>query len=264
MTKQPKLYFFQSGVLKTKLQAVKMNQGLNEPFDIPVPWYFIEHPKGNIVIDGGNAVECARDPYKHWGAITDTYFPAMTEQEGCINALEQHKLDPASVKFVLFSHLHLDHTGAAGRFPDALHIVQRSEYEYAFAPDWFAKAAYIRKDFDNPSIRWHFLDGFLTDGYDLFGDGTIRMFFSPGHAAGHQSFLITLPKSGSILLTVDASYTLDHWNEKALPGLMTSAVDTVRSVSRLKEIARKTSALVVTGHDPDAWSSFKKAPDHYE
>jgi glyoxylase-like metal-dependent hydrolase (beta-lactamase superfamily II) len=53
--------------------------------------------------------------------------------------------------------LYLDHTGAAGRFPEALHIVQRAEYEYAFTPDWFAGAGYIRKDFARPGLRWHFL-----------------------------------------------------------------------------------------------------------
>jgi N-acyl homoserine lactone hydrolase len=111
----------------------------------------------------------------------------------------------------------LDHTGAAGRFSEALHIVQRAEYEYAFTPDWFAGAGYIRKDFDRPGVRRHFLDGTATDNYDLFGDGTVKMIFTPGHAPGHQSFLINLPKNGSILLTVDAAYTLDHWNEKALP-----------------------------------------------
>jgi glyoxylase-like metal-dependent hydrolase (beta-lactamase superfamily II) len=51
----------------------------------------------------------------------------------------------------------------------------------------------------------------------------------PGHAPGHQSFLITLPKTGSIILTIDAAYTLDHWEEKALPGFLASTVDTVRS-----------------------------------
>jgi glyoxylase-like metal-dependent hydrolase (beta-lactamase superfamily II) len=50
----------------------------------------------------------------------------------------------------------------------------------------------------------------VTDNYDLFGDGTVKMIFTPGHAPGHQSFLINLPKNGPILLTVDAAYTLDH------------------------------------------------------
>jgi hypothetical protein len=28
-------------------------------------------------------------------------------------------------------------------------------------------------------------------------------------------------------------------------------------------IAEQTGALVVTGHDPDLWPSFKKAPEFY-
>ncbi len=125
-------------------------------------------------------------------------------------------------------------------------------------------AGYIRKDFDRPGLRWHFLEGTATDHYDLFGDGTVKMIFTPGHSPGHQSFLINLPKSGPILLTIDAAYTLDHWNEKALPGFLASTVDTVRSVRKLHQVARQTGAMIVTGHDPDAWPKFKKTPQYYE
>jgi glyoxylase-like metal-dependent hydrolase (beta-lactamase superfamily II) len=67
-----------------------------------------------------------------------------------------------------------------------------------------------------------------------------------------------------MLLTGDAAYTLDHWNEKALPGFLTSAVDAVRSVRKLRQVARQTGAQVVTGHDPEAWPRFKKAPEFYD
>jgi len=60
--------------------------------------------------------------------------------------------------FLLQSHLHLDHSGGIGRFPNATHVVQRKEYDYAFNPDWFAKAAYIRQDFDKPNLKWKFLE----------------------------------------------------------------------------------------------------------
>ncbi len=113
-------------------------------------------------------------------------------------------------------------------------------------------------------LRWHFLEGAATNHYDLFGDGTVKMIFTPGHSPGHQSFLINLPKSGPILLTIDAAYTLDHWNEKALPGFLASAIDTVRSVRKLHQVARQTGAMIVTGHDPDAWPKFKKAPQYYD
>lgn len=58
-----RLYMFECGTLKCKLHNIKMNQGLNEPYEIPVPWFLIQHPKGNIVIDGGNAVECVNNPH---------------------------------------------------------------------------------------------------------------------------------------------------------------------------------------------------------
>ena len=49
----------------------------------------------------------------------------------------------------------------------------------------------------------------------------------------------------------------------SLPGFLASTVDTVRSVQKLRTLAEKTGATVVTGHDPDAWPSFKQAPDYY-
>jgi glyoxylase-like metal-dependent hydrolase (beta-lactamase superfamily II) len=69
-----------------------------------------------------------------------------------------------------------------------------------------------------------------------------------------------MPRSGPILLAIDAAYTMDHWQEKALPGLVCSSVDAVRSVRKLRAIAEKTGALVVTGHDPDHWRTMKHAP----
>ncbi len=256
------LYMFQTGTLKTKTKYIKMNQG-EDDFEIPVPWFLIKHPKGNVVIDGGNAVEVAVDKRGHWGAVIDAYDPIMDVKDNCVEQCRLVGVEPEDVRYVLQSHLHLDHSGAIGRFPNALHIVQRIEYDYAFEPDWFSEGAYIKMDFDRPGLDWKFLGGEYTDNYDLFGDGTIRMIFTPGHSPGHQSFLITLSKTGPMLLTIDAAYTLDHWENKALPGLVCSSVDAARSVAKLRKIAEDTGAIVVTGHDPNHWETFKKAPSAF-
>jgi N-acyl homoserine lactone hydrolase len=253
------LFMFQTGTLRTKVKYIKMNQG-EEGFEIPVPWFLIKHPKGNVVIDGGNAVEAARDPRGHWGDVVSAYMPVMDASENCVDQARSVGVEPDQVRYVLQSHLHLDHTGAIGRFPRATHFVQRLEYDYAFKPDWFARGAYIRDDFDRPGLDWKFLGGEYTDNYDLFGDGTICMIFTPGHSPGHQSFLIRLPNTGPVLLTIDAAYTMDHWEEKALPGLVCSSVDAARSVQKLRKIADDTGAMVVTGHDPAAWREFQHAP----
>jgi glyoxylase-like metal-dependent hydrolase (beta-lactamase superfamily II) len=106
-------------------------------------------------------------------------WPVLQEQQGCLNQLRPLGVAPESVRFVLQSHLHLDHTGAVGRLPNATHVVQRREHPYAFTPDWFAAAGYIRKDFDRPGLKWQFLEGEATDYYDLDGDGSIVLVFTP-------------------------------------------------------------------------------------
>lgn len=258
------LYMFQTGTLKTRLKFIKMNQG-ESAYEIPVPWFLIRHPKGNVVIDGGNAAEVAIDKRAHWGAVLEAYDPVMGPSENCVAQLRMLDLAPQDIRYVLQSHLHLDHTGAVGRFPRATHVVQRIEYDYAFNPHWFAKGAYIRADFDRPGLNWKFLGGEYTDNFDLFGDGTVRMIFTPGHSPGHMSFLVTLPQTGPMLLTIDAAYTVDHWENRALPGLVTSSADAANSVEKLRRIAKDTGATVVTGHDPDSWKGFRKAPhDFYD
>jgi glyoxylase-like metal-dependent hydrolase (beta-lactamase superfamily II) len=258
------LHMFQTGTLRTKIKHIKMNQG-EEPYEIPVPWFLLKHPQGNVVIDGGNAIEAAIDKRGHWGAVVDAYDPIMQVSENVVDQLKMVGVAPAEVRFVVQSHLHLDHTGAIGRFPKATTIVQRAEYEYAQKPHWFSAGAYIRADFDRPGISWKFLGGDYTDNYDLFGDGVLRMIFTPGHSPGHMSFLVTLPKTGPVLLTIDAAYTMDHWENKALPGLVVSSGKAADSVAKLRRIAADTGAMVVTGHDPDLWATFRKAPiDFYD
>jgi len=167
-----RLYFFNGGSIRCQTVGLKMNEPLGAPLVIPVPWFLIQHPKGNVVIDGGMAVECASDPRSHLSeAFLRGYGPMLTEEQGCLPALRALGIDPGSIKYVLLSHLHWDHTSAVGRFPDAIHVVQRRELEYALALDWFAVDAFARKDFDVPGLDWYFLEGSETDAYDLFGDG---------------------------------------------------------------------------------------------
>ncbi|NEI73673.1 MBL fold metallo-hydrolase [Rhizobium lusitanum] len=257
-----RLYLFQTGHIRQQEVDIKMGASQDE-FITPIPWFLITHPKGNIIIDGGTPVEAAIDPHKHWGTVAERYFPLMKEEDGCLNRFVEAGFDPKSVRYVLHSHLHIDHTGALGHFPNATYIVQRREYEFAYAPDWFSRGAYVKADFDRPGLKWHFLEGQDHDGFDLYGDGTVKFYFTPGHSPGHQSFLLNLPNSGAYVLTIDAAYTMDHWNEKCLPGSMTSAIEVARSVQKLRMIADVNDATIITGHDPDMWPTLKKFPEYY-
>jgi len=240
-----------------------MNQGVGESYEIPVPWFLLTHPDGYTLIDGGLAVEGLPDPYAYWGSAVEQFKPVMSEKQGCLAQLKSVGIAPEDIRYVLLSHLHSDHTGAIGRFQHATYVVQRREYEYAFAPDWFTAGAYCRKDYDRPELNWFFLNGPSDDSYDLYGDGTLECIFTPGHSPGHQSFLIRLPSGKNFMLAIDAAYTLDHYHEKALPGLMTSATDVAQSVRKLRQLTEQNNAVFIPGHDPQEWRKNRLAPAYY-
>lgn len=88
------------------------------------------------------------------------------------------------------------------------------------------------------------------------------MYFHPGHSPGHQSFIIRLPGGTNFTLAIDAAYTLDHYHEKALPGLMTSATDVAQSVRKLRQLTERYHAVFIPGHDPEEWKN-RLAPACY-
>jgi glyoxylase-like metal-dependent hydrolase (beta-lactamase superfamily II) len=75
--------------------------------------------------------------------------------------------------------------------------------------------------------------------------------------------ILDLPDEGPMMLTADACYTMDHYNEKALPGLIHSAADVADSTRKVRRTVEGLDATLVTGHDPEEWPKFKKAPEYY-
>lgn len=257
-----KLYFFQCGILKSQKQYFTAGRGLLEPFNVPVPFFLIEHPDGHVLYDTGNALEVAQDKEKHWGGVVAAYDPEMTEDEWVVNQIKTVGVKPEDIRYVVLSHLHLDHAGGVGHFPNAKYVVQREELHFAYVPDFYMKGAYIRADFDK-DVDWFILEGWRDHKFDLYGDGKLVIYFTPGHTPGHQSVLVNLDNDGSIFLTGDSCYTLENLNEDVLPGLVWGPTETVKSIQTMRYLQDQHGVKIVTGHDPTAWKEFKKAPDYY-
>jgi glyoxylase-like metal-dependent hydrolase (beta-lactamase superfamily II) len=227
--------------------------------DVPVPFFLIRHPEGDIVVDGGNPLAVARDAHQHWGPLADQFRVHMTEEQHCVAQLRQLGIAPKSVRYVVQTHLHIDHTGALGHFSDATVIVHARELDAARTAERPRDHGYVREDFDRAGLDWRPLEGEL----DLFGDGTIRLLQTPGHSAGHMSLLLELGETGPVLLTADAVDDLSQWDGRRALRVLCSRNDAKRSLERLHELVRETDPLVVFGHDPDNWSRLRHAPDHY-
>ncbi|MCS5780961.1 N-acyl homoserine lactonase family protein [Klebsiella pneumoniae subsp. pneumoniae] len=240
-----------------------MNQGVGEHYEIPVPWFLLTHPDGFTLIDGGLAVEGLKDPSGYWGSAVEQFKPVMSEEQGCVEQLKRIGIAPEDIRYVVLSHLHSDHTGAIGRFP-MLRMLSRGKSMNMPLP----LTGLLREPIADaisivPNSNWLFLNGLSDDHYDLYGDGTLQCIFTPGHSPGHQSFIIRLPGGINFTLAIDAAYTLDHYHEKALPGLMTSATDVAQSVRKLRQLTERYHAVFIPGHDPEEWKKNRLAPACY-
>jgi len=266
LSRDIRLYPFQCGSTTIPLRNHILGGGLaGEMITTLVIWFLLTHPRGNVIIDGGNPAEVAIPELKHWGKILEMSSVEMSPDEEVTVVLEKHGFDLADIRWIVQSHLHLDHTGAVAaidRFPNAQVLVTRTEYDFAMAPEGYFAMGYIKADYDKPGIDWVFLED-DEDGYDLFGDGVLRCWNTPGHSPGHLSFEVHLPSGQAVMLAMDAANTVDHLEERVVSGFMLSAVDTRRSIHRLRRLAWRADAMVICGHDPDQWPTIKRAPDFY-
>lgn len=261
-----RLYLFDGGTVNLPARNFTLGAGEGgERLDTPVIWFLLTHPRGNVIIDGGNAAEAAIDAKKHWGAITEMSTLTMSPEQAVVPTLQRLGIELESIRWIVQSHLHLDHTGAVAaieHFPNAQVLVTRTEYEFAHAPDSYTALGYCKADYVKPGIDWVLLEE-GDDGWDLFGDGTLRCWRTPGHSPGHQSFEVTLPSGQTYLLTVDAANAQEHYEEKALPGFLVDSLAAARSVRKLRRLAWRSQATVIFGHDPKQWPTLKQAPDFY-
>ena len=132
----------------------------------PVPSYLIDHPTGRALFDTGMGVRYRRDLAD---ALPDNKFGLQWfEGMDVATRLKAIEIDPASIDYVINSHLHIDHCGGNAHLPNATVIVQRRELETARAnPE---PGLYDAIDFDNGQPLM------AIDGeHDLFGDGTVRI-----------------------------------------------------------------------------------------
>ena len=113
---------------------------------------------------------------------------------------------------------------------------------------------------DHSDLRHRLIDGDteLLPGLTLLETG--------GHAPGHQSILVRLPRTGPVLLAIDAvmMQRLFTHDRKAWPN--DDNEEQLRSSTQklLDLVEREHVPLVVFGHDGHQWQTLKKAPSYYD
>ena len=99
---------------------------MDPPIQVPVGFFVIQHPKGNVLFDTGNNDKIITDP-SYWGAALRALKPVNTPDVAIDVQLKKIGLKPDDIKYVVLSHMHLDHGGNVGKFPNSTIVVQKDE-----------------------------------------------------------------------------------------------------------------------------------------
>ena len=125
-----RLYAFSSGALtvpKNFLQAGAPATAIQ----VPVGFYVVRHPKGNVLFDTGNNDRIITDP-GYWGAFIQGLNPVRTPDVAIDVQLGKIGLKPDDIKYVVIGHMHLDHGGNVGKFTKSTIVLQKDEIKNAF------------------------------------------------------------------------------------------------------------------------------------
>src|SRR5688572_5770678 len=227
-TQDIKLYAFSSGALTIGKGILQNLAPVEPPIQVPVGFFVIKHPKGNVLFDTGNNDRIIKDP-SYWGASFTALKPVNTPDVAIDTQLQKIGLKPDDIKYVVPSHLHLDHGGNVGKFPKSTIVVQKDEIVNAFWPAPGTGGPYmigdvmpLRKpnaDYPN-AVKMLQLEGDL----DLYGDGSVVVKRWVAHTPGSQMMTVRLKNTGKIILTGDNVYFRENV-EKSLPPNIVLAYD---------------------------------------
>jgi glyoxylase-like metal-dependent hydrolase (beta-lactamase superfamily II) len=262
MLAPPALFHREEGRL-ARMKAYGIRVPRDELIDVPVQAFLVEHPgAGPVLVDTGFHPAVAVEPKGAMGRAGGLVFKEIRmDPEQSVQAhLRERGIDPATVRTVVMTHLHSDHASGIAEFPGATFVVSAEEWDAASKGRDLE--GYVRRQYDH-GFDWRTigfereqaLDSYATFGRaaDLFGDGSVRLLFTPGHTAGHCSVLLRL-RGRELLLTGDAAYTQRTIRETALPYLMDDEHRFKRSLREIQLFAENNpGAVVITGHDMPAW-----------
>ncbi|HEU4705961.1 MAG TPA: N-acyl homoserine lactonase family protein [Solirubrobacterales bacterium] len=239
-----------------------------EAIAVPVPAFLIRHPSaGAILVDTGLHPSIATDPKANFGSLGARFGkPTVEPGEDVPSQLRKRGLDPGEIPIVVMTHLHMDHASAISEFPDSTFVVSEAEWRFASGSGGSVQNGYRRAHFDYAfEYRTVDFDRANVNSYagfgrtfDLFGDGSVRLAFTPGHTAGHMSVVAHLAER-DFVIGGDAVYLLAQLDgSESGPPRPQDAHNLRRSLQELRLFRRQYPDAVVTpGHDPDFYSRIE-------
>lgn len=205
--------------------------------------YLVHHPKGILLWDLG-----VPGLLKEAGPVVQDIF-TVSLNATITDQLTGLGLTPADVDYVSISHSHFDHIGQVDQVQGATWLVHQAELDAMIPPDGSvpqtsADQIALFNAFKNLKREP------FTGEKDVFGDGSVVIFETPGHTPGHTSLQLTMPESGPILLSGDLYHRSESRSLSRVPRFNFNEEQTVASMAAFEARAAALGAKVIIQHEP--------------
>jgi N-acyl homoserine lactone hydrolase len=260
--------FLESAGSFSTLRALGVGTRRSDYVDLPIPVYLIHHPTaGPFLIDTGLHPSIGSQPTENLGRVLGRFSnPSVERDQELPGQLRDRGVDPKSLRLIVMTHMHFDHTSGMAQFPDATFVIAEDEWVAAttdrnpimrgYRPEHFDYAF----DYRTISYDRQGITSYATFGrtFDLFGDGSVRLASTPGHSAGHQSVICHLGDR-DLVIAGDAIYTIGQLGDAAEPPRPVDRHNWRRSKRELQHFASTyPQAVILPGHDPEHWKTVQK------
>jgi glyoxylase-like metal-dependent hydrolase (beta-lactamase superfamily II) len=250
----PKLYVFDCGLLSLdSVEIFNLAEDDTHVRELFVPCYLIEHDEGRMLWDGGLPLT-----YAEAEGPTAIDGGSVSYDRSVVEQLADMGIAPGDIDVVAYSHLHWDHAGTANTFIESEILMQKAEWEAAMG---------VGGEFVDTSLFDKLVDAsvtFVEGDHDVFGDGSVRMIFTPGHTPGHQTLLISLQNTGPLMLSGDLYHFRANRRLRRPPNFNVDGAQTLESMDRLEEVLEETGATLWIEHDKALADTLRKAPAFYD
>lgn len=205
--------------------------------------YLIRHPAGTLLWDLGLPSMLVTAGPQTQQIFTVSLEKTLSEQ---VNTLG---LEMSGIDYFALSHSHFDHIGQVDQIDGSTWLVHEDELAAMFPPEGTEEN--IPPDQRALFALFEPMERLTFRGdYDVFGDGSVIIFETPGHTPGHTSLQLMMPETGPVLLTGDLYHRAESRELKRVPRFNYDEAQTLASMDAFEERAEHLDAKIIIQHEP--------------
>jgi len=229
--------------------------------DVPAAGILVEHDYGLVLVDLGVHPEAK----EVWPKELFSVFPVtkFTDENKLENQLKAVGYKVEDINYVVFTHLHPDHTGYTYLFKDtkASVVLHKKELTHALYCIWIGRpGAYLPSDIEH--LKGTNLYPFEGNMLELLPG--IELEWVGGHTPGSIIVKVETKSGNTYIFTGDLVLMPTELEEEAQGWVLGDYEEYITGLRKLKLMLKKPRTYAIIPHDPELFKKYPKAPKYME